>query len=77
LKRLCSFNQNKLQPVVVESIKQLSPQEQAEAIADKFSKVIQEYEPLEDDDIAVPHFEENEIPQFSPKDVKKHLEAVK
>ena len=62
---------------MVESIKQLSPQEQAEAIADKFSKVSQEYEPLQDDDIDVPHFEENEIPQFSPKDVKKHLEAVK
>ena len=36
---------------MVESIKHLSDQEQAEKIADKFSKVSQEYEALKTEDI--------------------------
>ena len=51
--------------------------EQAEAIADKFSKVSQEYEPLKDGDIDIPEFDEKSIPQFAPKDVQKKLEKVK
>ena len=46
LKRLCSDDQNKSNHFGVESIKHLSPEEQSEIIADKFSKVSQEYEPL-------------------------------
>ena len=38
LKRLCSYDQEKLEPVIVDSIKHLSIKEQAEAIADKFSR---------------------------------------
>ena len=45
LKKLCSFDQKKAEPVVVESLKHLSTEDEAEAIADKFSKVSQEYEP--------------------------------
>ena len=41
LKRICSYDQHKSDPVIVESIKHLSAQEKAEAIADKFSKVSQ------------------------------------
>ena len=44
LKRLCSYDQNKSDPIIVETIKHLSDKEQAELIADKFSKVSQEYE---------------------------------
>ena len=42
LKRLCSYDKIKTEPVVVDSIKHLDNQEQAEAIADKFAKVSQE-----------------------------------
>ena len=72
LKRLCSYDQQKLEPVIVESLKHLSDSEQAEAIADKFSKVSQEYEPLKEGDIDIPEFDEKSILQFAPK-----LEKVK
>ena len=77
LKRLCSYDQKKSEPVVVESIKHLSEQEQAEKIADKFSKVSQEYEALKTEDIKVPHFDPSTVPCFTPDQVRKHLEKVK
>ena len=77
LKRLCSYDQQKLEPVVVESIKHLNVQEQAEAIADKFSKVSQEYDPLKKEDIIVPEFDVKTVPSFSPLDVQKNLEKIK
>ena len=46
LKRLCSYDQKKSENVEIESIKHLSDKEQAELIADKFSKVSQEFQPL-------------------------------
>ena len=52
-----------MEPLDVNSIKHLD-QEQAEVIADKFSKVSQEYEPLQKDDIEVPFFDEKSIPSF-------------
>ena len=77
LKRLCSYDQQKLEPVVVESIKHLSSSEQAEAIADKFARVSQEYEPLNSEDIKVPEFDEQSIPRFNPDDVRMNLEKIK
>lgn len=74
---MCSYNQNKSQPVVVESIKHLSQKEQSEIIADRFSKVGQEFEPLNEDDIRIPEFDKSSIPQFNPIDVQKKLENVK
>ena len=53
LKKLCSYDQHKSDPVIVESIKHLSNEEQAEAIADKFSRVSQEYDPLLKEDIQI------------------------
>ena len=77
LKRLCSYDQEKLEPVIVDSIKHLSIKEQAEAIADKFSKVSQEYEPLQKEDIKIPDFDEMSIPKFNPIDVQANLEKIK
>ena len=77
LKRICSYDQQKSEPVVVDSIKHLSSKEQAEKMADKFCKVSQEYEPLRTSDIQVPKFEKSEIPSFVPKQVKKHLQKLK
>ena len=77
LKKLCSYDQQKSEPVIVESIKHLSNEEQAEKIADKFSKVSQEYDPLLDDDIEVPKYDEESVPQFCPIDVQRNLEKVK
>ena len=77
LKRLCSYDQKKSEPVIVESLTHLSSQEQAEAIADKFSKVSQEYEPLKNDDIEIPLFDEETIPRFCQTYVQKNLEKSK
>ena len=60
----------------VESLKHLSTQEHAEAIADKFSKVSQEYEPLKENDVEIPPFDEKNIPSFHPTDVQKNLERI-
>ena len=77
LKRLCSFDQHKSDPVIVESIKHLTDEQQAEAIADKFSKVSQEFEPLKTEDIVVPDFCESTIPTFTPQQVQEKLEKIK
>ena len=77
LKRLCSYDQQKLEPVIVESLKNLSNEEQAEAIADKFCRVSQLYEPLKKEDISIPEFDENSIPRICPAQVKKKLEKIK
>ena len=77
LKRLCSFDQQKSEPVIVESIKHLSDEEQAEIIADKFASVSQEYQPLNKDDITIPDFCESSVPTFTPLQVKEKLLKVK
>ena len=77
LKRLCAYDQKKLEPVIVESLKHLSDDKQAEEIADKFARVSQEYEPLKTEDSKVPEYDAKSVPKFSPKDVQKHLEEVK
>ena len=77
LKRICSFDQHKSDPVIVETIKHLSDEQQAEVIADKFSKVSQEYDPLKTEDIQVPKFSEVTIPKFTPSQVKQKLEKIK
>ena len=77
LKKLCSYDQHKSDPVIVNSIKHLSNEDQAKAIVDKFSKVSQEYDPLLAEDIKIPEFEEESVPQFRPIDVQRKLEKLK
>jgi len=71
LKRLCSYDQMKSEPIIVESIKHLT--DKAEIIADKFAKVSQEYEPLKSEDIHVPEFDQSTIPSFTHQQVKNIL----
>jgi hypothetical protein len=73
LKKLTSFDQEKYEEIVVESIKDLPNKTQAELIADKFASVSQEYEKLTNDDINVPSYSESEIPQVTVDDVKNAL----
>ena len=69
LKKITSFDQLKSQQPSVQEINHLTDQEQVEIIAEKFAKIQNEYEPLKKDDITVPAFDDNEIPQFSPAQV--------
>ena len=63
LKKLLKYDK-KEEVLLVESIKHLSDEEQAERIADKFAEVSNEYEPLNRNAIKVPVFEENEMPKI-------------
>ena len=77
LKYLCSYDQQKSEPIIVEEIKNLSAQDQAEKIADKFSKISQEYEPLQDKDIIIPDYDISSAPQFHPSDVQNLFQKIK
>ena len=76
LKRITSTDQMS-QQVNIEEISHLSDQEQAEIIADKFSSIQNEYEALKTEDITVPPFTDEEVPQFHPAQVWFHLARVK
>ena len=77
LKRLCSYDQNKSDPIIVETIKHLSDKEQVELIADKFAKTSQEYDPLKKDDINIPDYDISSVPIILPSKVKSTLESIK
>ena len=68
LKRITSNDQTN-QQVNIDEISHLSDQAQADIIADKFSSIQNEYKPLQTEDISIPNFSENEIPQFKPAQV--------
>ena len=63
LKKMTSYDQLKDDLPVVDDISHLSDQQQAEDIAAKFASIQNEYQSIQKDDIAVPHFEESQIPQ--------------
>ena len=73
LKRLSSYDQNKSVPLFVQEISHLSPQRQAEAIADHFSSIANQYEPLSNSDISIPPYSPSKIPQFPVSDIWLHL----
>ena len=53
----------------VQEINELTDQDQAEKIAEKFAAIQNEYDPLESEKIHVLKFADNEIPQFHPAQV--------
>ena len=68
LKRITSNDQTN-QQVNIDEISHLSDQAQADIITEKFSSIQNEYKPLQTEDISIPNFSENEIPQFKPAQV--------
>jgi hypothetical protein len=77
LKRISNFEQNKAEFVQVDEISHLSNKEQAEAIADSFSSISNEYEQIKKEDIQIPPFSPSDIPQYTPQQVKKYLLSLK
>ena len=77
LKRITNFGQNKSELTQVDEISHLSDQDQAEAIADSFSSISNEYESVKKDDITVPPFSDSSIPQFKPHQIRKYLQKIK
>ena len=76
LKKLTSYDQQRSEEIIVESIKDLTIPEQAEKIADKFAEVSNEYDKLKTEDIEFPFFTEDDIPQFTEDQVKKVLREM-
>ena len=63
--------------IQVEEISQLSELQQAEAIADSFSSISQQYSPIKKENINIPSFLPSSIPQFSAYQVKQFLDRTK
>ena len=76
LKKITKYEKEKSEDIVVDTIKHLSDDEQAELIADKFAEVSQEYEELKDGDIEIPEYNDDEIPQFSEAEVREALKEM-
>ena len=76
LKRITSHDQIDAK-INIDEISHLPDQEQAELIAEKFSSIQNEYEPLNAEDISIPPFTEEEIPVFLPAQVWQILTQLK
>ena len=76
MKKLTSFDQLKSEEIIVDSIKHLANREPAEEIANKFSKVSQEYQKLNDGDLEIPPFDISQIPQVEVEEVKATLKEM-
>ena len=76
-KRISSHDQHKGETVNVEELSGLSDQQQADAIADRFENISNQYSPLEDKDVNLPPIPEGSTPKISPELVLKFLSKLK
>ena len=76
LKRICSYDQEKFDPLVCNEIDHLSKEEQVEKIADHFCAVRQKFTALKTSAIEIPSFDKNTIPQFSELEVENKLKEI-
>ena len=65
LKRMTAHDQQKNEKVIIPDMNHLSDKEQAESLANHFSKIPNEYEQLRKEDITILTILERDIPQFS------------
>ena len=63
--------------MVISEIIEKTDQQQAELIADYFSSIPNEYNPIKDDDVQVPQFTDTEVLQFSQSEVWLLLTKMK
>ena len=76
LKRITSYDKQS-EEINIEEIRHLNDQEQAEKIAEKFASIPNEYEELKGEDIDIPKFSAEDIPQFEPSKIWKLLCKIK
>ena len=75
-KKITSYDQQRSDEIIVENIKDLTDSEQAELIADNFAQASQEYDKLKTEDIKIPKYDEDDIPQFTEQQVKDVLSEM-
>ena len=76
LKRISGHDQ-KSEKVIISEIFDQTDEQQAEAIAEYFSSIPNEYDALKTDDIEIPHFSEDQVLQFHPSQVWLQLTKIK
>ena len=74
---MTAHDQQKYEKVIVQDINHLSDKEQAEKIADHFSDIPNQYEQLKKEDINIPDFQNEDIPQFKIVQVWDKLTQLK
>ena len=77
LKRISRYDQGKSELLQVEEISHLSDLEQAERIASKQADISNTYKSVQLEDIQIPPFSTEDIPQFRPDEVKEYIMKLK
>ena len=77
LKRMMCYDKQISSNVEISEICHLTDEEQAELLADHFSSVSREYEPLMSEDIKYPDFLPNSIPVFTADNICFYLRNIK
>ena len=55
----------------------MTDKQQAEAIADSFNSISQEYKEIKTEDIQIPEIDPESYPKFTPWEIKKYIDKVK
>lgn len=79
LKRITNFEQQQQKGMdfQIEEISHLTDKEQAEAIAKSFNAISQEYQEVKIEDIEIPDFPTERIPQLTPNIVQAYINKLK
>ena len=77
IKRMTSHDQQKYEKLVVQEINHLSEEEQARKLSEHFSKIPNEFNSLNKDDINILPIKPQDIPQFEPVQVWTILTQLK
>ena len=77
LKRMTNYEKRGAECIQVEQISQLSDDAQAEAIANNFSEISNQYQPLQRNKIETPFIPSHSIPKFTPTKVRTYLQTIK
>ena len=77
LKRITNYDKDKTERLDIEEINHLTDKDQAEAIAEGFNKISQEYEEVQTENIDMPEIPDGTIPKFQPWQIKKYLDRIK
>ena len=77
LKRITNYHKDKTERLDIEERNHLTDKDQAEAIADGFNTISQEYEEVKKENIAMPEIHDGTILKFEPWQIKKYLDRIK
>ena len=76
IKRICSYDQERYDPLNCSEIEMLTDQGQAEKNADRFWSVRQQFDAVNPNEIKIPKYDISSIPQFTHMEVMLKLKAI-